>query len=63
MSGRPITTRTRMQIAAALIAGQRERHIAAEFGIARASVQRIRDERGLTPAHRPGRPTRKETRS
>ncbi|WIE65926.1 hypothetical protein DEI99_005150 [Curtobacterium sp. MCLR17_036] len=62
MSGRPITTRTRMQIAAALIAGRREGHVAAEFGVARASVQRIRDERGLTPNHGRGRPSRKEQR-
>ncbi|PCN46985.1 hypothetical protein Csp2054_14170 [Curtobacterium sp. 'Ferrero'] len=63
MSGRPITTCTRMAIAAAVIAGRRDQHIADELGVARSSVQRIRDERGLPANHGRGRPTRKETRS
>ncbi|MGN8049578.1 hypothetical protein ACTJKO_07775 [Curtobacterium sp. 22159] len=60
MSGRPITTRTRMAIAAAVIAGKQDQHIANEFGVARSSVERVRKERDLSANFGPGRPTREE---
>jgi hypothetical protein len=63
LSGSPITTRTRTAIAAAVLNGERDQHIADLFGIARSSVERIRNERGISANYGRGRPTREETRS
>lgn len=63
MSGRPIATRTRTAIAAAVLNGERDQHIADLFGIARSSVERIRKERSIPANYGRGRPTRKENRS
>jgi transposase len=52
-----------MAITAAVLAGERDQHIADRFGIARSSVERIRNERGNSANYGRGRPARKETRS
>jgi transposase len=63
VSGRPITTRTRAAIAAAVLEGERDQHIADRFGIARSSVERIRSERGISANYGRGRPSKEEARS
>jgi len=61
MNGRPITTRTRAAIAAAVLEGERDQHIADRFGIARSSVERIRKERSIPANYGRGRPAREES--
>jgi hypothetical protein len=61
VSGRPVTTSQVQRVVELVKAGRRDTHIARDVGVARVTVQRIREDHQLPANYGPGRPPREES--